>query len=333
MTPALKSLLITTVLTLPSVFAADDTLLENESDARPAVTTVATVATPQSSLSRLPVQLMQLVVGHANATFGIGYLNGRDVAALALTSKKFNALAQPVLNATKWLSLLTPRILLQTTDPLDTAMLTLFKVSLDLTFDNLLNIKLAINHNFSMITVTPETHTKLVDRINNIATFTDIQKQILINILPNATPWNILDAARTLLLNFEAQYPDRAAALYELLAKHPNATLMNILYAANALGARGDQYHDRAAVLYELFAEHPNAYPLNILDAANALRDLGTQYHDRAAALSERCVNLITKNPENILDVANIFLSFGDQYHDRAVTLYERYVNLTKAEP
>ncbi|MBH1989673.1 MAG: hypothetical protein I8H80_00655, partial [Alphaproteobacteria bacterium] len=261
MTPTLKSLLITTVLTLPSVFAADDTLLENASDAQPAVTAVATVATPQSSLSRLPVQLIQLVVGHAHATFGIGYLNGRDVAALALTSKKFNALAQPVLNATKWLSLLTPRILLQITDPLDTAMLTLFKVSLDLTFDNLLNIKLAINHNFSMITVTPETHTKLVDRINNIATFTDIQKQILINILPNATPWNILDAARTLLLNFEAQYHDRAAALYELFAEHPNTTQNDILEELAALWFCGNQYHDMVAELYERYANLPNARP------------------------------------------------------------------------
>ncbi|QOL20466.1 hypothetical protein [Candidatus Bodocaedibacter vickermanii] len=248
MTHTLKSLLITSMLTLPSVFATSDTLLETESDGNPTVTTtVATVAPSQSTLLRLAVAPIHLIVGQIHTTFDMGWLNGQDVADLALISKKFNTLAQPVLNAIKWRSFLVPRILLQTTDPQNETMLTLFRVSLDSTFDNVLN--LALDRRFLMHKVSAETGSELINKINNTATFTDIQKKILISILPNSTPLDIFDAAVG-LSTLGAPYHDRAATLFELSANRPDSTPKNILFAAHSLRSYlGAPYHDRAATL------------------------------------------------------------------------------------
>ncbi len=210
-------------------------------------------------------------------------------------------------------------------------MLTLFKLSLGVTFDNVLN--LVLDFRFPIIKVTPETHTKLVDKINNTNTFSPRQKQILIDTLPNATPQDILRAAGK-LYDFGSEhsqnsperlrYYDNIAALYKRSATHPDATPEVILFAGRSLRDLGVPYYDRAAV-YNLCAVHKNATPLHIRRAALGFYTLGTPYHGRTAELYELSANHPNATPEIILSIANGLRVLDDPHNERADALLKKH--------
>ena len=356
MKSTLKSLLITSMLTLPSVFASHS-ILETESDTPPAA---ATVATTQSTLLRLPIDALKLTVGTVHMAFDIGWLNTSDLAKLTLVSKKFNTLTQPVITAMNWRCSLVTRMILQTTDSQDEIMSKLFKLSLDPSFDNFLD--LAIKRKFPMTKVTPETHAELINKINRNVTIHPTEREILICMLPNATPLDIHNAAykvRELGKQYpegseeRLQYHDRSAALIEHAATHPHATLGDILNSALAFLQLGKlypvgsnkrlQYHDRSAELYEHAATHPNATLYDILSTAKGFHELGTlhpegsekrlQHIDKSAELYEHAANLPNATPQNILNAVCRVRELGTKYHNKSAALSEHAANHPNATP
>ncbi len=104
---------------------------------------------------------------------------------------------------------------------------------------------------------------------------------------PDAAP-SYIQLIADVLSSFGSDYHDRAAALYEKSADHQDVTPFYIRLAADVLSLLGSDYHDRAAVLYEKSADYPAAPSKDIRKAAGGLKTLGSAYHGRADALLSR---------------------------------------------
>ncbi len=164
-----------------------------------------------------------------------------------------------------------------------------------------------------------------------------------------ATVEDILYAANQLyLIGFESapgstksEHYERAAALYEIAANRPTATVTDILRAASKLysihlrvspgSAKCAEHNDRTAILYELAASRADATPDDILGAADELRNLKSKYYQRVAALYELAASRATATPTDILRAADGLKSLGreslgsveSEYYQRAAALYE----------
>jgi hypothetical protein len=124
-----------------------------------------------------------------------------------------------------------------------------------------------------------------------------------------------------------ADYNDRAAALHEKSAHDQNATLHDILSAADGLKYLGAKYHPKAAELYELAAKHATATLDDILRAADGLKYLVSKYRPKAAELYELAAKDKNANPDDIQSVARGLSLLGSNYHDRAAVFYEKFAN------
>jgi hypothetical protein len=101
----------------------------------------------------------------------------------------------------------------------------------------------------------------------------------------DATSSHIRDAANRLSLlgsELHQRADELTNALYERSAQHRRATFRD---AANGLSLLGSELQQKAAELYELSARHPNATPDDIESAEKGLDKLGVQYYNRSAAL------------------------------------------------
>jgi hypothetical protein len=326
----LQSLLMTTVLTLPTAFGSEPLSASTDptTAAAAAVTTQSSIVTtsqrPQSTLDRFPVGVANQISGCAvksSSGITLDFLDLKNVYRLARVSRNGGEVAQPMLTALNiWRhSNVIPRLLQGTLDTPDLPMLRLFRINTDASFDNVLKAAFAVNP-WTMKMPAHE-HTALVAFVDNDPTFTAPQKNILKSLLPNATPDDILRAALGLK---DLGLTDTAAALYERIASRDNATTDDIKTAAGGLIYLS--LIDRAAVLYELVANRDGAIRDDILSAADGLRGLGLIH--RAAVVLELAANRDGAPSHDIRLAVDKLRDLGPAYHARAATLCELYLNL-----
>ena len=91
-------------------------------------------------------------------------------------------------------------------------------------------------------------------------------------------------------------YLDASAAFYEQGANHPATTVNDILFEAKKSSDLGDsvpwdnlQLHIKASILFKLAANHPDATPENIRFAADGLNALANKYPEDSAESLRGC--------------------------------------------
>ncbi len=351
----LQSLLMTTVITLPTAFGSEPfSGFEDESTTVEQSSIVTTSQRPRSILV-LPPELLRKFSGEvvkenskevaeqlsecavqSSRGITLGLLDLKDVCRLALTSTNWHKIAQPVLTALNiWRhSNVVPRLLERFSNTSENkALLTFLGIKTDESFDYILNAAFALNSWTKKMTANE--HKALVPLINVNRIFNDTEKDIIKGLLPNATPNDILRAANGLRY---LGFTDRAEALYEKSAQHLTATPDDIrlvadgltvlrltdrvapLYEKSAHRLKFLRFTDRAAALYELAAQHITATPGNIRLAAGALKTLGLI--DRAVALYEQSALHPKAHPDDLRLATDALKALG--FTDTAAALYEK---------
>lgn len=181
----IKSLLITSVLTLPTVLGAADQLTESTDSPNTTALTCVTAdkqdaKRPKSTLAITPIEVRIAIIGYSDPEFTLRFLDVHAIAALALTSKKWNNFAQCMLNAIRtWgQTNFIPRLLHNhSLNPHDNQELAFLRINADTPFNNILNIAFAVK--CWTASMTSDEHTALVTAIDNNTTFTPEQKTIL----------------------------------------------------------------------------------------------------------------------------------------------------------
>jgi tetratricopeptide (TPR) repeat protein len=88
---------------------------------------------------------------------------------------------------------------------------------------------------------------------------------------------------------------DRAAEVYERFANRDKIEYSNLQWAAHGLAGLGSKYHDRSAVLFELSANKLNVKPYQIIFAADGLRKVTLT--QRAAAVYKKATDHLDATP------------------------------------
>jgi hypothetical protein len=290
MNHTLKTLLTTTLLTLPTAFGSAEHAgaVDSDSEQLTYVTrALPTFAPTTSTLGRFErdLPIIGRVVGHRTfESFEVGFLDMKNVSNLCLVSSGFNAFAQPVLDRAKaWKQTnIIPKLLQSAPfDPEDQKKINFLGISTDASFYNIL--KTALNVKFWIVLMSDKDHAAYVSAINGNAMFSDPQKQILRGLLPNATPEDILGAAES-LGGLGSNYHDRAEELFERFASHPTTTPQDIRATADEIQHQLGHYpegseqrtrcFDRAKKLLRRSACRPDATPYDIQWAAVGIMEL-----------------------------------------------------------
>ena len=242
----LQSLLITTVLALPTAFGA----LQIADSSAPTTTHSSTVGIFNSSKPSLAGLIQDVLedisglvyISEDGIKFDCGWLDPDALSRLALTCSWLNQLVQPVLNSIKVLreNNSIPRLLQSHLTSQDRALQLVgvskrsFNESGAVPFNELLNAAFAVR--FWTIPMTATEHTALVDLIKEHPTLTSDQKDILRGILPNATPDDIRWAGFKLQ---KLGLTERATAFFERSGDHPTATPIHIEVVGDLLQKLG----------------------------------------------------------------------------------------------
>jgi hypothetical protein len=346
----LQSLLMATVLTLPTAFGSEPLSASTDPTTAAATTTatsssiVTTSQRPQSTLDRFPFgvanQISGCAVKSSRDIITLGFLDLKDLYRLARVSTNWRKVAQPMLTALNtWRhSNVIPRLL--EGFPLtfeNHSILAFLGINTDASFDNVLKAAVAAKPWTMKMPMPDDEHTALVAFVDNDPTFTAPQKNILKSLLPNATPDDIRSAADVLSRLGSDYYdgPQRtkyhttAGKLYELSANHQKATPLNIKLSADGLRNLGSKYYKRsdectkyytnAEKLYEQYALHPDARLYDIRLAARLLKDFSSSYPDGSDE-STKCYasaqtiykRLATQAGETLVDILSRASGFND---------------------
>jgi hypothetical protein len=149
-----------------------------------------------------------------------------------------------------------------------------------------------------------------------------------------------------------AERHGKARTLYELAANHATATVEDILYAANQLyligfesapGSTKSEHYERAAALYEIAANRPTATVTDILRAASKLYSIHlrvspgsakcAEHNDRTAILYELAASRADATPDDILGAADELRNLKSKYYQRVAALYELAASRATATP
>lgn len=344
-----KALLIASAFTTSSLHATSDTILETVSNPHPAtVSTLATLDTHSPSLQRLPFLIFSNMFGYAHTTFDIGWVkNTKDLAALALTSKKFHTLIQPILNVIKERRTnLVIRAFLGTVDFCDTLILRLFNIYDIASFDGLLD--LALGRKLPTPEITDTVNAALITRIDDDASLNAVYKPILIRALPNATPMNLFWGvweARNLDYGNDQNILDYnygiSAKLYESIANHKDATPRDILSAASGLYRLNKSHFYKVIELYENIINHKDAVGSDFCQALDELTQLrySHSHHseerdhlkNKSIAFAIKCANHTNASSQAMLAAARLLDEYGSPYNDGSADIYERAANHPEA--
>ena len=330
----LQSLLIITVLTLPTAFG--ETLdLSGDSAAVPEKesSSIVEISTrPQPPIYRLHKDILEVIFGLAHNVendkkLHPGFTNLQALKALALTCSGLSDVAQSMLREVRKIDVVHRLLQGGVPTPYDAGILTFLGINTAAPFDNVLNAAFAVKS--WMKKMGPE-RTALVAAINRHPTFTDNQKIILSGLLPNATTLDIKRAASRLRVRGTA-YHDKAAAFFERVVQHPGATAFLIQRIARELRDLGTAYYPKAAVLFELSANHVGATADDIRSAATGFYYLGSAYYPKAAALYEKSAHHVGATADDICEAAHEVFKLGTAYHKSAAKLYELAAQHRKA--
>ena len=337
----LQSVLLTTVLTLPTVFGSVDQLPTSTDQTTADQSYIVKLSRRAFDLRDDPAAVARLYLGSLN--------NGSllsDVSFVATQLEKLEYIASAIQAYERSKALPKTRIYtgfantkiarlqqqLHTASNSDNTSLSTFRENLATSFNEALAVAVAAN--LWTIQMSDDECTALLAVINTHPTLTSAQKTILECLLPNATPYDIRCAANG-LQDLGSQYHDSAAKLWQEFANRDGATQWDIQIAAEKLKALGTKYYPIAAELWQEFTNRDGATPDDIELAGNGFRNLGLI--DRAIELFNRLTALPGETSEVMRFRAIGFSNLGSispegsaertMNYAKAAELYELWAN------
>jgi hypothetical protein len=244
----LKSLLITSVLTLPSAFGSNDLTrgqegLDKDNSGGAVAQFVAPTARgldQDKNLGKLSPDILDIIRGAffdcpENKTLLIGFLPIKDLAAVASVNHALGDKTQVILRMLRdfIISRIIPAELRPQLTYIQQAMVKL------LGEDPTAHYPLFVKKISKAVLIL--TKGKLLDPAVALC-----EKRATD---PNASVKDIMIGAQILA---ELKYPDKAVKVYALIAQRADATVEDIIAIADALDNLGEAYKDRAAALHDL---------------------------------------------------------------------------------
>jgi hypothetical protein len=338
----LKTILITSVLTLPSTFGANAAGYKatlNEEAQQGGVQTQA--VSEKGTLMRLPVDLCDSSFGALTADrsktseaekviFTLGYLNIQEISKLARTSMRFRIQFEPILNAAKAWNTAAPIPRLLSTSVVtenDSNMIQLLGNPSPINLFHALVMLLAdsrfLNH---------QSTKELEIAIRRNLRLQANEKVELVRLLDRSSPEKIAFAAYNLAPFGQAHY-EKVATLYKFAANIPGVDQMNMYYIAQAFMGLGSRYYENAASLFLQTANHPDADYYFNLNCAFRLIDMGSAFYERAAVILEHSALHRASTSDGINSAVESLIKIRDtyplesqehkHYHDRANKLHK----------
>jgi hypothetical protein len=338
----LKTLLITSVLTLPTTSGANaagyQATLNEEAQQRGVQTQAASI---KGTFWQLPVDLRDSIFGvltpdrsKTNKTepvvFTLGYLDILDIYRLARTTRALNKKLQPILRAAKalnptlFLSKVLPNMSIPSKKPTVLNLNDFEKLGVMQypgSFDDILGILLDVLYT-PKPAVTPEEIEIAKASIHSLQVLSEKQKNVLVSLLKPSTTSDIINASKELATLGKAYY-NIAASLYESSSSLGEATPYDLVNAGINLIKLGSTYRDRGAGVLVKIASHPLARPMELHATASELRSLWKDNHALAAKLYEDSAYCRFVTSDDIRRAAQGLRNLGSAYHDKADKLRE----------
>lgn len=328
---ALRSVLITSILTLTSVFGSEEEFLHEKQNSSAAENCVITAQSQTSKIVKnftildLDNDILDMII--------LEYSMVEDLINLTKSNKKFSSRIQPILKNLKsfMVSRITPILNRPALTPDEFNMMRLlredptsYSYSKELSISDYQRAarKLAFRKEVKFFwkwkwQMLPEA----ADLFKLAATH------------PDATVKDMLDIAQE-VSTFGAPYKNRATHLFELAVNHPNAIAEHIFTAAFKISSFGEEYKEKAAVLFERLAQCPDTRASSTLDAAEEILKFGTEYNGRALDLLELAASHKSATPMDVLRAAQLIVVAGEEYNkERVITWIERAAQNSYTSP
>lgn len=331
----LKTLLISSVLTLPTTSGANaagyQATLNEEAQQRGVQTQAATI---KGTFRQLPFDLRDSIFGVLTAdrsktskaekadrsktseaekvVFTLGYLNILDIYRLARTTRALNKKLQPILRAAK---ALRPTLMLSKLMP-NVSFPSIKPTMLNLNgFEKVLPYPVSFD-DFLGILLDTQLHSMPISNDDKIGAWSKIEVTknlshddwiILGNLFPNSTPLDILLVTTRLFEKNDPKYYERIEKIIHKALSDPAIELQDIELAGIKLIELGKRY-----------------YCISNSEASSR----ATTIFDSAVKLFETAANNPNTTPKDILRFAEQVFGLGKEYDDRVAGLFNRVAKL-----